>query len=287
MISKAPGTPPMVSIIIPTFNSEKTIFQCVQSILSQKIQEKEIIIVDGKSSDKTIEISKQFQDKSIKIICEKDNGIYDAMNKGIMQSKGDWLYFLGSDDILLPNVFEIIFNKSNIYTYDMIYGNVLRVPSNTVYDGRFDLQKLFTKNLCHQSIFYKKSLFSQIGLFNTQYKSRADYAFNIKVFSGNYKTHFKPITIAVFNDNGLSSNYFDWKFWEEYKTNYITPFRGVISRKLRYNKLWRYFFYLVNEKQYFLAVKIYLIISVNEWDIKNSYLGMRFLIASSIKKGEK
>src|ERR1700722_16529958 len=90
----------LLSIIIPTYNSQNTILTALQSIVKQSFDDFEIIIVDGLSNDDTVTIVKNFQDDRIKIISELDNGIYDAMNKGIDRAKGDWLYFLGSDDRL-------------------------------------------------------------------------------------------------------------------------------------------------------------------------------------------
>src|ERR1700744_4382606 len=93
---------PFFTIIIPTFNSEKTLQNALSSILSQNFTEFEILIVDGVSNDNTIKIVKENieKDKRIRFISEKDNGIFDAMNKGIELSLGEWLYFLGSDDRL-------------------------------------------------------------------------------------------------------------------------------------------------------------------------------------------
>ena len=90
------------SIIIPTFNSEKTLDIALSSIVVQSYQNFEVLIIDGLSTDSTIDIAKKHQKvfPNIKIKSEKDNGIYDAMNKGIALAKGEWLYFMGSDDSL-------------------------------------------------------------------------------------------------------------------------------------------------------------------------------------------
>ncbi len=96
---------PLVSIIIPTYNSAKTLSKCLDSLVNQTFQNFEVIILDGKSSDDTVSISLRYTDifKNIRLISERDKGIYHAMNKGIEMAKGEWLYFLGSDDYILEN----------------------------------------------------------------------------------------------------------------------------------------------------------------------------------------
>ena len=95
--------PPFISIIIPTFNAESTILKALESILQQTFKDFEILIIDGLSKDKTIEIVENLKDSRIKIHSDKDIGIYDAMNKGIHYAQGKWLYFIGSDDYLYNN----------------------------------------------------------------------------------------------------------------------------------------------------------------------------------------
>ncbi|MDR2410857.1 MAG: glycosyltransferase, partial [Bacteroidales bacterium] len=86
---------PVLSIIIPTYNSSKTINRCLDSILCQSYSNYEILVMDGLSSDNTLELVKAYNDRRIQIYSGKDNGIYDAMNKGIALAKGEWLYFSG------------------------------------------------------------------------------------------------------------------------------------------------------------------------------------------------
>ncbi|HCL7215454.1 TPA: glycosyltransferase, partial [Escherichia coli] len=98
IFSGNPNTP-LVSIIIATFNSELDIANCLQSVINQSYKYIEIIIMDGGSSDKTLDIAKSFKDERIIIVSENDRGIYDAWNKAVDLSNGDWITFIGSDDI--------------------------------------------------------------------------------------------------------------------------------------------------------------------------------------------
>ncbi len=199
------------SIIIPTFNSASDIANALTSVLNQTFQDFEVIVVDGLSKDETLNIVGSFQDKRIKVISEKDYGIYDAMNKGIRTANGQWLYFLGSDDSLydndvLGNVHGFISNTSS----KVVYGNVV-VKGNTgwandgqVYDGEFDLEKLLNVNIAHQAIFYHRSVFSICGKYNLHYKVCADYDMNLRVAS-RFKMDYMNIKVSNFNAGGAST----------------------------------------------------------------------------------
>ena len=214
---------PFFSIIIPTYNSEKTIHSCLQSILSQSYSNLEVLIIDGLSTDKTISIAKSLGDSRIKIYTEKDIGPFDGMNKGIQLAKGEWLYFLGSDDILADN--EVLSDVVKIGAgEDLIYGDVILQNNSLKYGGFFDIQRLTTKgNICHQSIFYKRSVFKTIGNYNLNYKIWADWDLNIRCFKHpGIKNRYINRTIAVYNNSsGMSTGKFDEVFFKELPVKYI------------------------------------------------------------------
>src|ERR1700722_7114991 len=166
---------PLITMIVPSFNAEASISRCLDSIINQTFQDYETLVIDGSSSDNTLNIVQSFSAQNARIICnsEKDKGIYDAMNKGIEMANGEWLLFLGSDDQLYDDkVLENIagaLRSASTGNIDMVYGNV-KVIGEAVwardgdnYDGPFTVKKLFLKNICHQSIFYKKSVFAKVG----------------------------------------------------------------------------------------------------------------------------
>ena len=101
----------LISIITPTFNSEKTLDKCIDSVIKQNFDNYEHLIIDNISKDNSEKIVKNYNNNKIKFLSEKDNGIYDAMNKGIKISKGDYLLFLNSDDKIIDNNF---FNNASI-----------------------------------------------------------------------------------------------------------------------------------------------------------------------------
>ena len=229
------------SIIVPTYNSANTIAKAIYSVLMQRDVSLEILIIDSLSSDDTIPILKSFDDDRIKIISEKDNGIYDAMNKGIKHAAGKWLYFLGSDDELynefvLPKILQFSRESQAEFVYGnvLIKGHVLWAKNKQVYDGIFDIKKLLTKNICHQSIFYKTSLIKIHHIqFNNQYPVCADWDFNLKCWSIN-KFSYTDSIIAIFNGGGSSSNFTNDNFSNDIVNKYIEYFKVTSYLKLRH-----------------------------------------------------
>lgn len=219
---------PLISIIIPTYNSEKTISESIKSILEQSFDNYEILIMDGISDDHTLNIIKEFNDPRIRIFSEKDSGVYDAMNKGIEKAEGKWLYFLGSDDTLydketLKDIEPFLGN------HDLVYGKAYFTFRKIIHGKEYDrvyLQKI--DNICHQAIFYNKNLFIRLGKFNTSFKIWADWDFNIRCFSlPEIQIKYLDILICNFNDQGgvSSQTPIDRDFMEllplTHKENYI------------------------------------------------------------------
>lgn len=199
---------PKISIITVTFNAGKTLEETIKSVIAQKKGIYEYIIIDGKSNDNTVDIIKKYAQYITYWISEPDNGIYNAMNKGINASQGDYIYFLGADDILLPGILEQIY----IYLCDnsIYYGNVIMKHKKNIYDGKFNSFKLVIKNIPHQAMFYPKTIL-QKELFNENYKLLADYYLNLCLWN-KIKFIYIPKTIAIYNDEGSSSINKDIKF---------------------------------------------------------------------------
>lgn len=212
---------PLISIIIPTYNSEKQISIALRSIVNQSFKDIEVIIMDGLSTDKTVEIAEKYKSKisQLRIFSEKDSGIYDAMNKGVVKANGNWLYFLGSDDYLYEKTtFKNISKYLLTNKYDFVYGNIYSDRFNGEYDGEFNYVKLAKQNICHQAIFFNKKIFNTIGNFNLKYKSHADWDHNIRCFySSEIKKKFINRIVANYADGGFSSLNFDKVFEKEKK----------------------------------------------------------------------
>ena len=174
----------LISIIIPTFNSSQNIQDNLDSIKKQTYLNYEIVVIDNNSTDDTIKLIKKNNFKNIKTIIEKDSGIYDAVNKGILNSTGDLVSILHSDDIynhndVLKNVVNAFNQQKNI---EIVYGNLVYVKNNDINSvlrywrpGKFK-NDLFLKGWHppHPSFFAKKKLFNSYGLYNGKIGNSAD-----------------------------------------------------------------------------------------------------------------
>ena len=173
----------LISIIIPTYNSEKTIQSNLDSIKEQTYTSHEIIVLDNNSSDETINLIKKNNFKNIRIIIEQDNGIYDAINKGIIASSGDLISILHSDDTYYDtNVLKNVVNSFGENNIDIVYGDLVYVKKNdTNYILRYWKPGVFRENIFlkgwqppHPSFFAKKKLFISKGLYKTEIGNSAD-----------------------------------------------------------------------------------------------------------------
>jgi glycosyltransferase involved in cell wall biosynthesis len=218
------------SVIIPTYNSGKTIKSCLESIVFQAFDDFEVLIMDGLSTDDTKCIVESFSDTRIKFFSDKDSGIYDAMNKGIARANGKWLYFLGSDDRLHDNnVFKDVYNAANT-SFSVIYGNV-RLLGDTgwgkkgqIYNGRFSLSKMLISNVAHQSIFYNKEVFKLCGGYSLKYPICADQDINLRIAS-KFEFIYIDRVIADFAEGGTSTGAYDVIWSDDFVKNVAKYYR--------------------------------------------------------------
>lgn len=230
---------PKLTVITVCLNAANTIERLMQSVLQQSFADYEFIVIDGGSGDGTIEcIKKYLGARRVHFVSEKDEGIYDAMNKGLRMASGEWVYFIGSDDVLFHNrVFETVFGN-DVESLDVIYGNVKFVHSGDLYDGAFDHEKISQKNICHQALFFRKRIFDELGNFETKYKISADYEFNLRWMGRKLPAKYIAETIAVFNEKGVSGTVWDQTFYEDFDSlliqNDIICARAFNALKLRH-----------------------------------------------------
>lgn len=201
---------PLISIIIVTYNAANYIQNAIDSVVNQTYKNIELIIIDGQSTDGTIDIIKHNENNIKFWKSEKDNGIYDAMNKAVKHCKGDFYLFLGADDILYNTLREVVQSISNLNC--LYYGNVYFEKDKTIYDGTFDSKKIVIKNICHQAILYPKVVFEKYT-YNLKYKIRADHYLNLQCFvDKDIEFKYIPITIAQFSAGGTSNSAIDHEF---------------------------------------------------------------------------
>ena len=214
--TKAANSLPRVSVIIVTYNAAEYLQNCLDSIYSQQYPNIDIIIIDGKSTDGTIEILEKNTSKIHFWLSEKDNGIYDAMNKALKHITGQWVYFLGADDELLPEFSTMIGELKD--ANGIYYGNVLK--DGVKHSGLIAPYYMAKGGIFHQAIIYPKSVFDEYS-YNTKYKIAADYAMNMKLYKDKrYKFIYIDIIIAKYNHTGISSRMVDEAF-EKDKTALI------------------------------------------------------------------
>jgi glycosyltransferase involved in cell wall biosynthesis len=223
---------PLLSVIIPTLNAVTTIQKTLDSIADQTLKNLEIIVVDGQSVDGTLDILKTAakQDERISFQSGKDKGIYDALNKGLTLCRGDWVCFLGAGDVFhSDNTLSELNMDGYFHQKRVFYGNVIIVGyvswarDKVVYDGEFDLSKLLHHNICHQAIFYPKSVIHNMGFYNTKYPVNGDWDYNLRCWA---KEPFLYVDkkIARFSGGGISSSNKDVVFIADFPSNVIKYF---------------------------------------------------------------
>ena len=205
---------PVFTIITICLNSENTIKKTIESVLNQTYTNFEYIIIDGFSKDKTFEIIKSYQElfcqKGIdyKWISEKDSGIYDAMNKGIKLSRGTIIGILNSDDWYESTSLQQIVNTGD---YDLIYGRLKIYDNNKLlYIEKANKKlKLLKKGMIlnHPTVFVKKKVYNEIGLFSTEFIIASDWDFIIRVWKNNYTMKGIDEVLANFSIGGASHRF--------------------------------------------------------------------------------
>ena len=181
---------PLVSIITVVYNNSKHIRAAIESVLSQDYSKIEHIVIDGGSTDGTIEIIEEYGDKISVFLSEPDEGIYDALNKGIVRANGDYLGILHSDDIFCDDkVVSDIIQKlrdtetelcfSDLVIVDEVSGKVIRYVM-AHYFRRWMLRIGFFPP--HPTVFLKRSIFDEFGLYSKNYKIAGDFDFFVRIF---------------------------------------------------------------------------------------------------------
>lgn len=204
-----------ISIVTVAYNSQNTIRDTIESVLRQTYANIEYILVDGKSSDRTMEIVMEYSDRISCIVSEEDNGIYDAMNKGLMLASGDFVGILNSDDFFSSDnvISEMVdFLKKN--ECDAVYGDVHYVDSSNIkVVTRYYSSKWFRKWMmrlgfmpAHPSFYVKSELFKKIGYYSTDYKIAADFELLLRfIFVNSINAKYMSLDFVTMRVGGISN----------------------------------------------------------------------------------
>lgn len=203
---------PKISIITVVYNGDTTIERTIQSVLRQNYDNVEYIIIDGASTDGTVDIIKRYEKNISKWISEKDNGIYDAMNKGIRYSTGDIIAFLNSDDWYLDGALSNVVMQFTKKDSDIYFWGVTRDDNGKRFDRYPELRRLENQYerlaVFHPATFAKKSIFSEIGDFDTAYRIAADYDWLIRAKNYGCIMQYVDCVTTYYSDGGISTK--DW-----------------------------------------------------------------------------
>ncbi|MEO0553747.1 MAG: glycosyltransferase family 2 protein [Bacteroidota bacterium] len=207
---------PKISIVTVVYNGVATIQATIQSVLNQDHPDIEYIIVDGGSNDGTIDIIKSYENQIHKYISEKDNGIYDAMNKGIDMASGNVIGILNSDDLYFDSgTVSKVMQLMNEKKVDILYGDLIYFRSKDenkiarYYKGNLFSESQVSKGWVppHPTFFIKKHIYEKYGKFNTQYTLSADFDLIVR-FLSRYKVpyYYLPEVLVKMRLGGESTN---------------------------------------------------------------------------------
>jgi glycosyltransferase involved in cell wall biosynthesis len=176
----------------------------------QKTSDVRLYVIDGGSSDSTLDLIHSFEAHIDFWYSAKDAGVYDAMNKAVANIKFGWILFLGADDRIMPNTLLRLCEtlRQTPQADTMFYGDVYRPSLNKLYDGKFSVYKLMRRNICQQSILYPCKVLKKYP-FDISFRINADHILNIQLFFDREITkHYIPICISYYEDisSGISRN---------------------------------------------------------------------------------
>lgn len=195
---------PLFSIITPVLNNRSGLEKTLASVLAQPPDLWEYFVQDGGSTDGTLALLES-QPDAVQWVSEPDSGVYEAMNKGLAAVKGEFIYFLGAGDTLRPGILAEVAAEIPRKPLTYFYGNVYAAAYGRAYNGRYSPWKLSRLNVCHQAVFAHRSVFAQVGPFDTRYAIMADHVWNMKVFGDSSITKiYSERVIADYAAGGLS-----------------------------------------------------------------------------------
>jgi glycosyltransferase involved in cell wall biosynthesis len=203
-----------ISLITPSYKSAATIAHTIESIIAQNYADLEYLIIDGGSKDDTAKIVTSYQDRiKINFISEPDQGIYDAMNKGIKMASGEVIGILNSDDIFYNgNILSLVANAFTDKKIDVVYGDIkyfsddINRTKRYWKTGEYQASKLNNGWIIpHPALFVRKSVYERCGLYNIDFKIAGDYEFILRILQKHQlNLKYLPQVFVKMFDGGVS-----------------------------------------------------------------------------------
>lgn len=198
-----------ISVITVNLNNEKGLSATIQSVLPQLSPNIEFIIIDGASTDNSVSMIRAIEDKLAYWCSEKDEGVYDAMNKGILKAKGAYLLFLNAGDVLFDKAGFEKLSPILAANHDIISSKIIIETESGEYErtpiDEYTCEKLLLYNLPHQSTLIKRSLFTKHGLYDVTLKIAADWEFWLRLLSKHIRYATTDIVLSRMEKEGISA----------------------------------------------------------------------------------
>ena len=220
-----------ISIITISYNAFETIEKTIVSVINQTYTNIEYIVVDGNSDDGTIQIINKYKDCIDILICEEDNGIYDAFNKGIKNATGELITFLNAGDYYDSDYCDFVISNfpkygnflcTNVLFYDKNNKKTLSCPS-------YPIVKTGVPQFLHPSLIVRSNLFVELGLFNINYRTFSDFDWMLKLINNNKTGLYINATKVYFESDGRSSKFLLKEYMTILKNNNYNFFKLIYS----------------------------------------------------------
>ena len=206
----------LISVVTCAYNSEKTIERTIKSVLSQEFQDFEYLIIDGKSTDHTLDIVKQYEsifNGKMRYISENDKGIYDAMNKGILLSKGKYIWIVNSDDYLEPDSLKKVADRIDEKQSEVICGYIeyFSETSDNRHIFKYTPQQSeveFHKKrmgIVHPATIVSRKIYEEYGLYDNRFYISADMDWFLRIKENNVPIDIIDVKLSNMSDGGISS----------------------------------------------------------------------------------
>lgn len=228
------NTKPFFSIVTINLNNAAGLAKTLDSVLAQGFQDFEMIVIDGNSTDSSKDEILKRESGIRRWVSEPDNGIYNAMNKGIGLAQGEFIQFLNSGDSLVDSsILENVRRHASSRDVDILYGETVRchadrsdrkIMPDKLRSG-LSPYRLFSDNIGHQAMFFRRSVFNELGVYREDIRITADYEFSIRAVFAGKKTRYMDLPIVRFDMSGLSQAQRDLAEKEKHDTlkQYLHP----------------------------------------------------------------